>query len=167
MTDGLVKKKFIVNTENLPKTSSSAQHIIRFRVISEDRNRVSDWSPIFVLDSSGQIPPFGASAPFVLTSASSNSSTVLDLTWSESFISTFYDIFVKWDTDQFVFYKTVSSNNLKIIAKSNSSSAKFIVQSASYPVLPYSSAASGVVRISTTPLLSSVLKILETGTIVY
>lgn len=170
-----VKRKFIVRTQDLPSPSSSAQHIIRFRVVSEDRNRASDWSPIFVLNSSGQIP-FSGSTVYVLTSASVNNSTLLDFIWSGPHVLFHdeldaypHDVFVKWNNEDYVFYGTIVGNSLRVIARSNppSSSASFIVQSPSYPVVPYLSAATGIVTPQITPILSSTLKILETDTIVY
>lgn len=167
-----VKRKFIVRTQDLPSPSSSAQHIVRFRVISEDRNRASDWSPIFVLNSEGQIP--SASVGYILTSASSFSGKSLKLIWSGNYVSYHndldsnrHDIFVKYDQGQYEYAGTTTGNSFEFIARQSTSSAKFTVQVPSYPVIPYLSAATGVVTPQINPILSSTLRILETDTIVY
>jgi hypothetical protein len=167
-----IKRKFVVKTQDLPSPSSSAQHIVRFKVVSEDRNRASDWSPIFVLNSEGQIP--SASVGYILTSASSVSGKSLKLIWSGGYILSnddldlnTHDIFVKYDNDSYEYVKTTTGNIFEFIARESTSSARIMVQVPSYPVIPYLSAATGVVRPQTKPILSSVLKILETDTIVY
>jgi len=45
-------KKAIIQKESLPPIdSSSAGYVVRYRIISEDKNRTSHWSPIFVTNS--------------------------------------------------------------------------------------------------------------------
>jgi hypothetical protein len=157
--------RFVIPASQLPPTSASAQHIIRFRVISEDRNRISDWSPIFLFTSFGQIP-FSSSTSYVLTSASVNGSTILDFIWSGKHIDFHdeldaypHDVFVKWNNEGYVFYGTIVGNTLRILARTSppSSSAQFMVQSPSY----------GTLISSEKPEISSLLKIVETDTIVY
>lgn len=47
-----MSKKIIIPRESLPAPSSSTGlYEIRYRIISEDRNRISAWSPIFTIDS--------------------------------------------------------------------------------------------------------------------
>jgi hypothetical protein len=161
--DNLVRRKFSIKLEDLPFTSSSAQHIVRFRVVSEDRNRVSDWSPIFVFDSPGQTP--SSSVQYALTSSSVNGSTILNLIWSGEYVrfhkdldAESHDVFIKWNSDSYLYSGRIVGNSLQIFARQLSSSASFIVQLPSYP----SDAPPG-----TEPRLNSKIQILKTDTIVY
>lgn len=45
-----VVKKIIIPLADLPSQSPITDgYLIRFRIISDDRNRVSHWSPVYVL----------------------------------------------------------------------------------------------------------------------
>jgi hypothetical protein len=44
-------KKAIVLSENLPNTLQPInQYVIRYRIVSEDRNRRSHWSPLYYIE---------------------------------------------------------------------------------------------------------------------
>lgn len=49
--------RFRVPVENLPNPNINGRHLFRFRVLSEDRNRQSQYSPLFTVESRGQIWP--------------------------------------------------------------------------------------------------------------
>jgi hypothetical protein len=43
-------KKAIVLSENLPNTLQPAnKYVLRYRIVSEDRNRRSHWSPLYYI----------------------------------------------------------------------------------------------------------------------
>jgi hypothetical protein len=46
-----------IPVEKLPPPNEDGTHIIRFRVSSEDRNSISEWSKLFQIASIGQIYP--------------------------------------------------------------------------------------------------------------
>jgi hypothetical protein len=44
-------KKAIIQSTNLPEPLiSQGQYLVRYRIVSEDRNRRSHWSPIYYID---------------------------------------------------------------------------------------------------------------------
>jgi hypothetical protein len=43
-------KKVILEKKDLPPLSPDGKYLIRYRIISEDKNRTSHWSPIYALD---------------------------------------------------------------------------------------------------------------------
>jgi hypothetical protein len=44
-------KKAIVLSENLPNTLQPInQYVVRYRIVSEDRNRRSHWSPLYYIE---------------------------------------------------------------------------------------------------------------------
>lgn len=75
MADIGIKKVIILN-EDLPIINSDVGgYGVRYRIVSEDRNRVSHWSPVYVLDAqysyiSGQLK-------------SSKTSEVVTITWDK------------------------------------------------------------------------------------
>lgn len=159
--------RVIVPADQLPPTSSSAQHVVRFRIISEDRNRISDWSPIFILDSFGQIP-FSASTVAVVSACPVGGNTEVSVTWSGPHIDFHdeldaypHDVFIKWDNQEYVFGGRIVGNNLTTLAPTNSSSVQFLVQSPSYPSIP------GTRDLQNRPTISNILKITESDTIVF
>lgn len=50
MVDANIKKIKILN-KDLPPINTSNQHVLRYRIISDDRNRSSEWSSIYYVDS--------------------------------------------------------------------------------------------------------------------
>jgi len=44
-------KKSLLLKKNLPPVNSTNQHVVRYRVVSEDLNKVSAWSSIYYVDS--------------------------------------------------------------------------------------------------------------------
>jgi hypothetical protein len=49
--------KIKIPVEKLPPPNEYGSHVIRFRVSSEDRNSISEWSRLFQIQSIGQIYP--------------------------------------------------------------------------------------------------------------
>jgi hypothetical protein len=69
--------QFRVPVENLPPPNKNGDHVFRFRIISEDQNRISTYSNLFVVKSLGQILPLES-----LASADvSSSGGVINVTW--------------------------------------------------------------------------------------
>ena len=89
-----VIKKVVV--ENVPKVYQSG-YTIRYRVVSEDRNRVSHWSPIYTFerDVSGT-PPVSVDGEVIFLSPRQVSAT-----WEETNTNSIYEVFIKWDYDAF------------------------------------------------------------------
>jgi hypothetical protein len=149
--------RLVIPVTELPPVSSSAQHVVRFRIVSEDRNRVSDWSPIFLLDSVGQIPSASTSYKLV---ESGSSPKLLTLTWNGGYIPTYknldegyHDVFVKWDGGEFEYLGRQTGNFFSTAAKSGASTAQFLVQVGSY---------NSMHPPSNTPVINSELMILLT-----
>ena len=44
-------KKAVVLSGDLPEPINGGQYLVRYRIVSEDRNRRSHWSPIYYVDS--------------------------------------------------------------------------------------------------------------------
>lgn len=155
--------RFSIAPDLLPPVSSSAQHIVRFRVISEDRNRISDYSPIFILDSVGQIPSASVSYNAVVSATTPKS---INFIWSGGYVAghtdldpNLHDVFVKWNySSDYEYFGRVTGNSFNIIAPTAATNVRFKIQIPSYPSAhpPVS---------GNTPRQSSIIQILETTAI--
>lgn len=119
--------KFIIPLSQLPPpVGASTQYLeepitgtqkFRFRIITEDRNIISYWSPVFKIINERQINPalnqFTASAiydsrdDYVSVALSSNSTEYTEFLKD-------YDIFVEWDNGGYVFYNRMNANGIKV-----------------------------------------------------
>jgi hypothetical protein len=96
MSDAGIKKLTIPKSQ-LPPVGDNNEYSIRYRIISEDKNRYSHWSPIFL-----------ATAPEVEEVdgeliVSGNTSTVI---WGDENTRPKYDIFVKFDGGSYAYHGT-------------------------------------------------------------
>jgi hypothetical protein len=149
--------RFVIPVDQLPPTSSSAQHVVRFRIISEDRNRISDWSPIFLLNSEGQIPSASVSYKIVESGSAPKIITVIwdgnYLNYNKDLDSNQHDVFASWDEGAYEYLGRETGNSFLTKAKEGTSRVQFHVQTASY---------NSIHPPNETPNRNSLLKILET-----
>lgn len=155
--------KFVVPVENLPAPNEDGDHLFRFRIISEDRNRLSQYSTLYVIESKGQVFPLQTTAQLV-TSAS-----VVNLYWETPSIynvgasavgaSVLHnhesewkihdsDIFVSWDSGDFEYFGRSRDSEIAIIKRPGTSTIRVIGQVANHP-----------------PTRSDKFKIFDTGTV--
>jgi hypothetical protein len=111
-----------------------SSYVVRYRIISEDRNRFSAWSPQHVV----------SPAPLVVDTYSDLSVTkvggLLILVWpaDPSAAANSYDIYVAWGAQAnsvglTEYYTTVSGNQLALPIRENMVSAQIWIQSVSFP----------------------------------
>jgi hypothetical protein len=133
--------KLVIPLKNLPPPDRNGDHTIRFRISTEDRNSISEWSKLFRLESPGQSDPeqvesnitaLTEEGPFevtwngnVVTSVSLETSTINE--------SQQYDIFVKWDLDPFYYLGRVTGNRVVVYKEPGKSSLRVIGQLPVYP----------------------------------
>lgn len=94
-------KKAKISKDNLPAVSSSTgEYSIRYRIISEDKNRVSAWSQIFKVDPDYTYVP-GKINVAASTGAVSVSWDAVTIKIGNAAISKAkeYDVWVKWSKD--------------------------------------------------------------------
>ena len=83
-------KKVTVEKKDLPPLSPDGKYLLRYRIISEDKNRTSHWSPIHSLDALPFIEDVSGALQM------SNSSLGVTAIWGESSWNASYDIFVSF-----------------------------------------------------------------------
>ena len=123
-----VVKKVIV--ENVPKIYGSGYNI-RYRVISEDRNRVSHWSPIYTFQKDIPVElPTSVDGEIVFVS-----NRQVSATWEEASTNSIYEIFINWNEEVdedlnlvWTYMRTVSSPTYTTLAPIGTESVRIWVQ---------------------------------------
>lgn len=143
--------KFKIPVEKLPAPNIDGNHLIRFRVSTEDRNNISDWSKLFTIESKGQIYPLEAEytisastslinlywdTPSIYnTGASATGASVQHNHESEWKIHD-SDVFVKFNdavTADFVYWGRNKDNSFSIVPYTGATTVRIIVQVANHP----------------------------------
>lgn len=134
-------KNVIIKKELLGKVTSSNQKILRFRIVAEDKNRKSAYSPIFSTQSSDIIPGIGR----IVRDPDSN--TIL-VNWSSGDVSTqiFYDVFIGFDSAAPA-YRTTTGSTSYLFLNTGTTSVRVVVQVGSI-----------------NPILNADLEIFDSGT---
>jgi hypothetical protein len=83
-------KKVTIEKKQLPPLSSDGKYLLRYRIISEDKNRTSHWSPIYSLDATESIESVSSSIEVT--------DTGVTVTWGDANDRSEYDIFVSFGT---------------------------------------------------------------------
>jgi hypothetical protein len=123
-----VVKKVVV--ENVPKIFGSG-YTIRYRVVSEDRNRTSHWSPMHTFQK--DIPteePISVDGEIVFVS-----NRQVSATWEEINANLVYEIFINWNDEVdeelnlvWTYMRTVSSPTYTTLAPTGAESVSIWVQ---------------------------------------
>jgi|LauGreDrversion4_2_1035121.scaffolds.fasta_scaffold244789_4 hypothetical protein len=102
------KRVIIPNSELIPVDANN-QYLVRFRVLSDDRNRFSEWSPIFSIAGAG-VPVLSEArvASFMVGS-------VVNIIWEGLPAGSEFDIFVGYDGDQPSYHGTTSESRYLFI----------------------------------------------------
>ncbi len=118
MADSNIKKITVKRSSLPPVDYDSQKYNIRYRVISEDKNRSSHWSPIY--NSIG-------SDINVTSGAVSKTEQIITAVWEDQNSSSSYDVFVKFDSNQFV-YKGIATGHSYSFANQGTTSVRVIIQ---------------------------------------
>lgn len=90
-------KKLVIPKSQLPPVNDDNEYVLRYRIISDDKNRTSHYSPIFLATAN------------TVESVSGNlsiSGNSLVATWGDSNNRPRYDIFVKFDNGNYLYHGT-------------------------------------------------------------
>jgi hypothetical protein len=115
-------KNVIIKKELLGKVTSSNAKVLRFRIVAEDKNRKSAYSPIFSTQSSEIIPGIGR------ITRDPDSNTIL-VNWSSGDVSTqiLYDVFIGFDSADLSYRTTTGSTNY-LFSNTGTASVRVVVQ---------------------------------------
>lgn len=133
--------KIRIPVEILPPPNSNGDHILQFRVISDDRNKTSAWSNLFIVKSIGQYRPLESDYVYV------SASPVVTVTWdtpsiynysaslvsasvlhnhSQNFKRHDTDIFVKWGDEYFQYHDRVNSDTTSITVPAGETQVRIV-----------------------------------------
>jgi len=111
---------------DLPELSRLANenygHIIRYRVVSEDQNRFSHWSPIIQLE----VPTVTQVAGEVVESGN-----IIQTVWGDEENRPNYDVFVDFDNSGYSYHGTTPIHTYSFLSNISYSSVKVAIQVAS------------------------------------
>jgi hypothetical protein len=104
-------KKVIIPKSMLREIDGETNsYLVRYRIVSEDRNRASHWSPIFYVP----FPPFSITRGYA-----ERNGDIVSLSWEDPTDRPQYDIFVKYNFDtDYRFLNTSNAKNFNIFAES-------------------------------------------------
>lgn len=129
MADSKIKKVTIPKSK-LPAYSGAGQeYLVRYRIVSEDKNRTSHWSPQYKL----AVDP--VSELGVVNSVSLDSTgAVINLLWNPpSDVNLDFDIYVKWGTEDYKYLTSVKSPTHSLIVLPGYTKVRFAVQVPTFP----------------------------------
>lgn len=111
-------KKVVISKASLPGVRPDNKYYVRYRIVSEDKNRVSHWSPIHSVDSLSIDSVDGD------VSVSGRFTVVV---WEDSLNRPRYDVFVKFDGGEYVYHGTSPTHTYSFI-NTGTSTVKVAVQ---------------------------------------
>lgn len=114
--------KFVIPLNQLPPPAQDGTQTLRFRVTTEDKNSISQWSTFFTLESLGQkLPDQVVSNITALTEDGP-----FEVVWDPNVTTTVnphgivdnelqaYDIFVNWNNTSFSYFGRVIGNKVTL-----------------------------------------------------
>lgn len=134
MADSRIKK-VIINKATLPPLNGDIEsYVVRYRIISEDRNRVSHWSPQFYV--SANAPELEDLSNIEVTKSQNSIIVTWQLDNDAEIPQT--DVFVAWGDDVsgvglYEYYATVTATSITIPIPSGKESVDVKVQLSVYP----------------------------------
>jgi hypothetical protein len=127
-------KKVIINKTSLPAISGDSQgYIVRYRVVSEDKNRYSHWSPQYKL----LVDPVSTINHALIIN---QSSSTLNLVWDPVEDITSFDVYTSIDNGPWIYSTTVSTTSYSSLINQANNHIQLAVQIPTYPKKRYADA---------------------------
>jgi hypothetical protein len=117
-------RKVVVAKNTLPNVTSDNKYLVRYRIVSEDRNRVSGWSPVFQLAAKTPTPLLENNVTYSI------SNKLVNLAWIDEDSRNGYDIFIKTDSDPYQYHGTTTLQSYSFLTNATSS-IQFSIQASS------------------------------------
>jgi hypothetical protein len=120
-------KKVIVQKKNLPSISGiDNKYIVRYRIVSDDKNRTSHWSPQYKIGA----PVISTVNHSIVVDSAAN---VIRLVWDQVKDISGYDIYVKWDSGDWEYLGVSTTNTYSSLIKIGKLQVTFAVQTPTFP----------------------------------
>jgi ADP-ribosylglycohydrolase len=105
MTDAGIKKATVLK-QSLPPVNSDNGYLVRYRIVSEDRNRYSHWSPIVTLT---------GNSPEAVAGSVIHADGIVNAVWGDEAQYPDYDVFVGFDSATPAYHGTTSVHNYSFL----------------------------------------------------
>lgn len=134
MADAKVRK-VVIPKDQLPAYNGVNQsYTVRYRIVSEDRNRTSHWSPQYKLAAT---PPEAVDHSLSIDSAG----RVINLVWEQpESLNSLFDIYVKWDSQAWKYIATEAGTRFTTLIPVGIQQVQVAVQVPTFPHERFSSA---------------------------
>ena len=144
----MANKIVTISKNNLPINSDTGEYIFRYRIVSDDKNRFSAWSPQYRLVAPTIAQILAANniaslqAPTYSVQTASDGQKVATISWNiPTAFSAIekYDVYIKWGasagTNPWEYFKTVSAGNFSIVKPTSQTNTviNIKIQSVVYP----------------------------------
>jgi hypothetical protein len=123
--------RIILKAENFTQVYLDGSNQFRYRIITDDRNKWSHWSPVV------NIKRPGISGEIVADLYNfSKTSTSMSVFWKPTILTSEYDLFVSYNTADDPEFYTRTNNTFIIIPipPTGANQVEVVVQLASYPI---------------------------------
>lgn len=132
-----IVKKVIIKKQDLPAFSGVLQsYLVRYRIVSEDRNRTSHWSPRYKINVDPEIntevvPP----EPWIPHSVVlSENKQIINVVWTPpANLKSDFDLYVKWGDDDFKYVASIQTFSYSILVPAGYETVQFAVQVPTFP----------------------------------
>lgn len=134
MADQVIKNAVVPKEDLPPLNSATKKYLVRYRIVSEDRNRVSHWSPQYLISP----VPLAKTEYSPLTVTKGSGFLVFNWETDARGSVSSYDIYVAWGTSSgsvglSEYYGTITGNQVMIPIPAGKVSVAMWVQRMSYP----------------------------------
>lgn len=121
-----IVKKVIIKKEDLPAFNGVSQnYLVRYRIISEDKNRTSHWSPYYSL-STPESEDINCSVEVV--------ANIVSMVWQQSTSEIKqYDIYFKLNNDEWKYISSSSSTQFSTLIPESTTNIQVAIQVPTYP----------------------------------
>lgn len=119
----MATKRVVIPRSELIPVDGNNQYLVRFRVLSDDRNRFSEWSPIFAV--TGADPGTAFTTPTV---ASFMVGSVVNIIWEGLPAGLEFDIFIGYDGAAEPSYHGTTSESRYLFISSAEENYRFVIQ---------------------------------------
>lgn len=132
-----IVKKVIIKKQDLPAFNGVLQsYLVRYRIVSEDKNRNSHWSPRYKINVEPEInretvpqEPWIAHAV-----ALSENKQIINVVWTPPInLKSDFDLYVKWGEDNFKYAASVQAFSHSILVLLGYNTVSFAVQVPTFP----------------------------------
>lgn len=126
--------KIIINKNDLPPISADDEgYNVRLRLISQDRNRSSFWTPLYTVAA-----PAVTEIPYNIHIVNTGSGQTVNIVWEDPNANREYDVYVKWrmtpsDPNAVWAYKGSTFSNTYSLIDPGAHSVQVSVQKVTYP----------------------------------